>query len=168
MIHQFQDVIERVEQVRKGLGLNKSQFSSRIGMKPQSYNNFTGAQSTKPSIELIMGVVTKYSVDPLWLLTGRDGLGGGGDEPVHVVGYFSQPPDEQIEREAMSEQPTEQELARGQFRIEHLQNLKDNIKRELPLGTFPVSYTLIPSVLSDLDDAIGKLQREGESDDNQS
>ncbi len=66
----FPEIIERIEYVRRYLSLNKSQFSERIGMKPQTYNNFIGQQASKPSIELIYGVVDRFSVNPYWLLTG--------------------------------------------------------------------------------------------------
>ena len=66
----YADIIERIEYVRKIRGLNKSKFSSAIGMKPQTYNNFIGAQRSKPNVELIYGIVEKYGVNPYWLLRG--------------------------------------------------------------------------------------------------
>ena len=66
----FPEIIERVEYVRKYFGLNKSEFSARIGMKPQTYNNFIGSQGSKPNIELIFGVVNEFEVNPHWLLNG--------------------------------------------------------------------------------------------------
>ncbi len=66
----YKDIVERAESVRKFLSMNKSRFSRRIGMKPQSYNNFTGAQGSKPNIELIYGLVNEYKVNPRWLLNG--------------------------------------------------------------------------------------------------
>ena len=66
----FPEVIERVELVRRYLAMNKSQFSQRIGMKPQSYNNFIGPPESKPNIELILGMFKVYHVDPGWLLNG--------------------------------------------------------------------------------------------------
>ncbi len=66
----YADIIDRIEYVRKIRGLNKSKFSSAIGMKPQTYNNFIGAQRSKPNIELIYGIVDKYDVNPYWLLRG--------------------------------------------------------------------------------------------------
>ncbi len=47
----FSEIIERVEYVRRRLSMNKSRFSTSIGMTPQTYNNFIGAQGSKPSIE---------------------------------------------------------------------------------------------------------------------
>ena len=66
----FPEIIERVEYVRGLLSMNKSRFSGGIGMKAQSYNNFIGAQGSKPNIELILGMVNTYHVNPYWLLNG--------------------------------------------------------------------------------------------------
>ena len=66
----FPEIIERVEYVRRYLSLNKSQFSQRIGMTPQTYNNFIGAQGSKPNIELLYGLFNVYHVNPMWLLNG--------------------------------------------------------------------------------------------------
>lgn len=69
-MHRFQDVIDRVETARKALGLTKTGFARGFGMKPQSYNNFVGQQGSKPSIDLIYGVVAAYRINPEWLLNG--------------------------------------------------------------------------------------------------
>jgi hypothetical protein len=50
--------------------MKKAQFAAAIGMKPQTYNNFVGAQASKPSIDLIHGVVTHFQADPQWLING--------------------------------------------------------------------------------------------------
>ena len=50
--------------------MNKSRFSSGIGMTPQTYNNFIGVQGSKPNIELIYGVFNVYHVNPYWPLNG--------------------------------------------------------------------------------------------------
>ena len=52
------------------LSMNKSRFSARIGMKPQTYNNFIGPQGSKPNIELLLGMLNVYHVNPYWLLNG--------------------------------------------------------------------------------------------------
>jgi len=70
----YGDIIERIEYVRKLRGLNKSKFSAAIGMKPQTYNNFIGAQGSKPNVELIYGVVSVYEVNPYWLLQGEGAI----------------------------------------------------------------------------------------------
>lgn len=73
-----QDIIGRVEAVRKQLGHNKSRFSAEIGMKPQTYNNFIGAQGSKPNADLLLGCVTRFGVNAHWLLVGQ--------EPMFVPG----------------------------------------------------------------------------------
>ncbi|MCZ6841819.1 MAG: helix-turn-helix transcriptional regulator [SAR324 cluster bacterium] len=76
-MRKFADIIERIEYVRKYLNLNKSRFSGEIGMKPQTYNNFIGAQGSKPNIELIHGIVNKFGVHPIWLLNGTGDVFSG-------------------------------------------------------------------------------------------
>ena len=66
----FSEIIERVEYVRRRLSLNQSRFSASIGMKPQSYHNFIGPQGSKPNIELLLGMLNVYHVNPNWLLNG--------------------------------------------------------------------------------------------------
>ncbi len=67
-MEKFSEIIERVESVRKVVGMNKSQFSAEFGMTPQTYNNFVGAQGSKPNIELVHGVASRFNVNPTWLL----------------------------------------------------------------------------------------------------
>lgn len=67
----FADVIGRIEYVRTLKGLNKSRFSGEIGMRPQTYNNFIGAQGSKPNVELIAGLYQRFGVNPAWLLSGK-------------------------------------------------------------------------------------------------
>jgi transcriptional regulator with XRE-family HTH domain len=64
-------IIGRVEHVRNHLGMNKSQFSQKIGMRPQTYNNFIGGQGSKPSVDLLVGIVERFGVNGDWLLTGQ-------------------------------------------------------------------------------------------------
>ena len=66
----YSEIIERVEYVRGRLSMNKSRFSARIGMKPQTYNNFIGPQGSKPNIGLLLGMLNVYLVNPYWLLDG--------------------------------------------------------------------------------------------------
>jgi transcriptional regulator with XRE-family HTH domain len=82
-LRKFPEIIERIEYIRTHLGLNKSRFSAEIGMKPQTYNNFIGSQGSKPNVELIYGIVTRFGVNPIWLFTGSgamfmDSRGGQG------------------------------------------------------------------------------------------
>jgi DNA-binding transcriptional regulator YiaG len=65
------EITERIEAARLALGLTKSAFCRAFGMKPQTYNNFTGVQGSKPNAALLLGVVTAYDVDARWLLTGE-------------------------------------------------------------------------------------------------
>lgn len=64
------EIVQRIEYIRNYLGLNKSRFSTEIGLKPQTYNNFIGAQASKPSVELISGIVNRFGVSPGWILNG--------------------------------------------------------------------------------------------------
>lgn len=66
-------IIARVEVKRQQLGLNKTRFATGMGMTPQTYNNFVGQQGTKPSVDLLLGVVEVYGMDPKFLLTGKQG-----------------------------------------------------------------------------------------------
>ena len=68
----FSEIIQRVEYVRSRLSMNKSKFCTAFGMKPQSYNNFIEPQGSKPNIELLLGMLNVYHVNPYWLL---DGIG---------------------------------------------------------------------------------------------
>jgi DNA-binding XRE family transcriptional regulator len=70
----FGDVIARVEKVRHLRGLSKSAFAASVGLKPQTYNNFTGSQGSKPNIELISGLVHQFHVNPYWLLVGTGSI----------------------------------------------------------------------------------------------
>ena len=67
----MEGILDRIEDVRIRHHLSKTAFAAKFGMKPQTYNNFFGAQGSKPNLELIYGVVLHYWVDPLWLLFGN-------------------------------------------------------------------------------------------------
>ena len=73
-LRKFREITERIEYLRTHLGLNKSKFSAEIGMKPQTYNNFIGTQGSKPNVELLYGVVTRFGVNPLWIFTGAGSM----------------------------------------------------------------------------------------------
>lgn len=68
---EYSEIIDRVEAVRRDRGLSKSRFSSSFGMKAQTYNNFVGAQRSKPNVHLIAGVIDHFDVNPTWLLHGQ-------------------------------------------------------------------------------------------------
>jgi len=76
-MQKFAEVVDRIERVRKQFGLNKSRFSSSMGIKPQTYNNFIGKQASKPNLDLVIGLVSRYNVNPEWLLKGVG--------PVHLT-----------------------------------------------------------------------------------
>ena len=66
----FEEIVARIEFIRKSLGMNKSRFCRQIGLTPQTYHNFVGPQGSKPSLELIRGVFNRFQVNPIWLLNG--------------------------------------------------------------------------------------------------
>jgi transcriptional regulator with XRE-family HTH domain len=82
----FADIIERIEYLRNLLNLNKSRFSADIGMKPQTYNNFIGAQGSKPNVELIFGIVNQFGVSPMWLLNGSGPIFADESKSAHYLG----------------------------------------------------------------------------------
>lgn len=67
------EIMERVEEYRRLTKLTKTAFASKLGFTPQSYNNFTGAQQSKPSLRLILNMCEPmpFGVNPMWLLFGR-------------------------------------------------------------------------------------------------
>jgi len=82
----FSDIVERIEYLRNLLNLNKSRFSADIGMKPQTYNNFIGAQGSKPNVELIFGIVNQFGVNPMWLLNGTGPIFADESKSAHYLG----------------------------------------------------------------------------------
>ena len=66
----YPEIIERIEYVRQYLGMNKKEFCGRFGMQPQTYLNYIGPQGSDPSVELLLGVINEYHVNPTWLLLG--------------------------------------------------------------------------------------------------
>lgn len=69
-MEKYKEIIFRAEEIRHILGLNKSRFSAKAGLSPQTYNNFTGSQGSKPNVQLIHGIVQAFNVNPKWLLDG--------------------------------------------------------------------------------------------------
>ncbi len=80
----FPEIIERIEYVRKLLGLNKSRFCLAFGVKPQTYNNYIGPQGTKPNVELIFGAIDRFNVNPDWLLTGSGSIFLAHHHPANI------------------------------------------------------------------------------------
>ena len=76
LIAQF---LERIEEVRLHLGLSQDVFARRVGSNQSTYGNMV-ARGSKPSPDLLAGIVTELGIDPTWLLTGegpmlREGAG---------------------------------------------------------------------------------------------
>ena len=88
MKEQHREIIERVEKVRVHLGLNKSRFSAAFGMKAQTYNNFIGAQGSKPNVEMIIGLCDAHGVRADWLLWGEGPMFREGMEPQAPPGLL--------------------------------------------------------------------------------
>ncbi len=87
-MQKFSAIFERIEEVRRRLGLNKSRFAGAIEMSPQTYNNFIGVQGSKPNIELVSGVVERFKVNPYWLLNGTGEPFADGVEPESLAAEF--------------------------------------------------------------------------------
>ena len=69
-LQKFGDIVRRVEEVRLRMGLNDSEFARAIGVTLDTFKCVTGPQQSKPSVELVHGVVTRLNVDANWLLNG--------------------------------------------------------------------------------------------------
>jgi transcriptional regulator with XRE-family HTH domain len=117
----FGDIIERIEYLRNLLGLNKSRFSGDIGMKPQTYNNFIGAQGSKPNVELIFGIVNRFGVNPMWLLNGQGPVFSDESKSAH---YLDRSPAFRAEFGAVQE-------ARAAFSAAPSQAELDSLRTEL-------------------------------------
>ena len=127
------DIIQRIEYIRNYLGLNKSRFSTEIGLKPQTYNNFIGAQASKPSVELILGIVNRFGVSPAWLLNGSGavfqertadqegafGLGAGQvAEGIRPIGWGAAPVDAGLNQQLARLAETVKSLERRLMAVE--------------------------------------------------
>lgn len=52
---------------------NKAAFSKAIGVSPALMSNYLGnKRRSKPSIDLVVKIITSLDVDPYWLLTGTE------------------------------------------------------------------------------------------------
>lgn len=73
-------LVRRVEELRVMHELNRSAFARRVGLSPQTLNNFLGKQGSKPSAALLVGVARAFpDVDARWLLTGEPAWPPPGD-----------------------------------------------------------------------------------------
>lgn len=67
------EVLERILDVCKSKGYNKSEFARRLGMGPRTVNDYLN-RSRKISFEFIDRIVSTFEVDANWLLTGKGGM----------------------------------------------------------------------------------------------
>lgn len=64
---------------------NKAAFAKAIGMAPTGLSNYLGnKRRSKPSVDMIVKIVTKLDVDAYWLLTGEK------KQQTSVVGHHNQ------------------------------------------------------------------------------
>lgn len=68
------EINRRVKQVRERVGLTQKEFAAQIGVS-RSFLSEIEAGKVKPSVETLIGVVTRFQIDPLWLLIGAAGEG---------------------------------------------------------------------------------------------
>lgn len=67
-------VTERIEEVRRHLGISKLAFCERIGFSYSNYSQITGTRGSKPNVELVHDVIRHTGVNPMWLLTGEGAM----------------------------------------------------------------------------------------------
>lgn len=120
-------IVERVEAVRRRCDLGKSAFCAAFSMAPQTYNNFIGAQGSKPNVELVLGVCQAYGVRADWLLWGR--------EPVFAEGELPAPAEKARRREAFAAWPEAQRLDMLE-RLEALEGRVDLLESVFPRRVF--------------------------------
>lgn len=73
------EINKRVKQVRERVGLTQKEFAAQIGVS-RSFLSEIEAGKVKPSVETLIGVVTRFQIDPHWLL-----IGAAGERPVDLV-----------------------------------------------------------------------------------
>lgn len=73
------EINKRIKQVRERIGLTQKEFAAQIGVS-RSFLSEIEAGKVKPSVETLIGIVTRFQIDPYWLLIGADGEG-----PVDLV-----------------------------------------------------------------------------------
>lgn len=67
---EVQQVMDRIEAVRKGLGLGPAGFARGLGVERFIYQNHLPPKEVRPSVELLQRVVRYWGVDSTWLLMG--------------------------------------------------------------------------------------------------
>jgi transcriptional regulator with XRE-family HTH domain len=66
------EINKRVKQVRERVGLTQKDFAAQIGVS-RSFLSEIEAGKVKPSVESLIGIVTRFQIDPHWLLIGAAG-----------------------------------------------------------------------------------------------
>ncbi|CAB3669467.1 hypothetical protein LMG27174_02075 [Paraburkholderia rhynchosiae] len=64
-----EDSHQRVAQVREHLGLSQDKMARQLGLSLRAYANYERGERAIP-IELLRGLYERFSVDPVWLLSG--------------------------------------------------------------------------------------------------
>lgn len=65
---------QRITRVRKHKGMSQKEFSTTIGVS-QSYLSEVESGKSKPSLELLSGIVNRFNdINADWLLTGRGAM----------------------------------------------------------------------------------------------
>lgn len=73
------EINKRVKQVRERVGLTQKEFAAQIGVS-RSFLSEIEAGKVKPSVETLIGIVTRFQIDPHWLL-----IGAAGERPADFV-----------------------------------------------------------------------------------
>lgn len=63
----------RISQVRQHLELSQEKMAERLGVSLRGYANYERGERAIP-IDLLRALYDKYSVDPIWLLTGEGAM----------------------------------------------------------------------------------------------
>ncbi|MGF6875779.1 helix-turn-helix domain-containing protein [Paraburkholderia steynii] len=64
-----EDSHQRVAQVREHLGLSQDKMARQLGLSLRAYANYERGERAIP-IELLRGLYERFSVDPVWLMSG--------------------------------------------------------------------------------------------------
>ncbi|MDH6152605.1 transcriptional regulator with XRE-family HTH domain [Paraburkholderia sp. WSM4179] len=64
-----EDSHQRVAQVREHLGLSQDKMARQLGLSLRAYANYERGERAIP-IELLRGLYGRFSVDPVWLMSG--------------------------------------------------------------------------------------------------
>ncbi|MEG2599511.1 MAG: helix-turn-helix transcriptional regulator [Muribaculaceae bacterium] len=76
--------------VNERFGGNKAAFANKIGLPPTGLSNYLGSKRrSKPSVDMVVSIITALDVDALWLLTGDNSKGTkaivNGDSSVAAI-----------------------------------------------------------------------------------